>query len=124
MNSAYVGRLPLGVAILALLIGIFGFFVLLLGLVGLLVGVGVGLAGPGSVFGVTGVVAGLIVTVIGVVILSVAYGLWGQELWALALAILVLLFFGVIEFLSSAWLGLAVVVVLLVYLAAVSNHFD
>jgi hypothetical protein len=121
-----LGQLPLGVAILAVLIGIFGFFVLLIGLLFLFVAAGVALGGVGvtSVFGVTGTVAGIIIAIIGLVILAVAVGLWNQELWALVLAILVLLFYGVVEYLSAAWVGLLIVVLLLVYLGAVSRHFD
>jgi hypothetical protein len=125
-STAYgIGRLPLGVALLAILIGIFGFLVLLAGLV--LVVFGTGLAfGTGSVtvFGTGGTVAGLILAVIGIVILAVATGLWDQELWALAMAILVLMFYGIIEFAAQAWLGFLVVAALLVYLVAVSGHFD
>jgi hypothetical protein len=124
MSGQGIGRLPLGVAILAILIGIFGFFVLVLGLLILVVGAGVGLAGGSTVFGLTGLLAGLIILIIGIVILAVAVGLWNQELWALALAIIVLLFYGVIEFLSSSWLALAIIAALLVYLAVVSSHFD
>jgi hypothetical protein len=120
-----IGPLPLGVALLAVLIGIFGFFVLLAGLLLLIFGTayvfGVGAV---TVFGVGGVVGALIVVLVGVVILVVASGLWDQELWALALAILVLLFYGVVEFLSASWLGLLIVVALLIYLVAVSGHFD
>ena len=119
-----VGRLPLGVAILAVLMGVFGFFVLLVGLLVAFVGIGAGLAAGTSVFGATGLVAGLILFVIGAVILGVAVGLWNQELWALVLAIITLLFFGVVEFVSASWLALIVVAALLVYLVAVSNHFD
>jgi hypothetical protein len=120
-----IGRLPLGVAILAILIGIFGFIVFLLGLL-LLVAIGTSVAGVGvtSIFGFTGTIAGLIIVIIGLVILGVAIGLWNQEMWALVLAILVLLFYGVVDFLGSAWVSLAIVVVLLIYLVAVSNHFD
>jgi hypothetical protein len=119
-----IGRLPLGVAIISVLVGIFGFIVLIAGLLLLLLGVGLGLASGTSVFGLTGVVAGLFVLIVGAVILAVAFGLWDQELWALVLAIIALLVFGAIEFFSRSWLGLLVVVVLLVYLVAVSNHFD
>jgi hypothetical protein len=119
-----VGRLPLGVAILAVLIGVFGFFVLALGLLVVFLGVGVGITSGATVFGATGLVAGLILVVIGAIILAVAYGLWGQELWALVLAIIVLLFVGAIEFFSASWLAFVVVAALLVYLVAVSNHFD
>ena len=121
-----IARLPLGVAILAVLIGIFGFFVFLLGLILLLAVAGVVISGVGvtSVFGLTGTVAGLIIAVIGLIILGVAVGLWNQELWALVLAILVLIFYGVVDFTSGAYLSLLIVVLLLVYLAAVSRHFD
>jgi hypothetical protein len=121
---SYVGRLPLGVAILAVLIGIFGFFVFALGLIVIFAGVGVGLAGGPAVFGVTGLIAGLIILLIGAIILAVAFGLWDQELWALVLAIITLLFLGAVEFFTGSWIAFLVVVVLLVYLAAVSSHFD
>jgi hypothetical protein len=122
--SANIGRLPLGVAILAVLIGIFGFFVLVVGLLVAFLGVGIGLAGGATVFGATGLLAGLIIVIIGAIILAVAVGLWDQELWALVLAIIVLAFYGIVEFLSASWLALLIVVVLLVYLVAVSGHFD
>jgi hypothetical protein len=121
-----IGQLPLGVAILAVLIGIFGFFILLLGVLLLLSVAGLALGGLGitSVFGVTGLVAGLVIVIVGAVILAVATGLWDQELWALVLAILVLLFYGFVEFSNGSWFGLLIVVLLLVYLVAVSRHFD
>jgi hypothetical protein len=122
--STGVGRLPLGVAILAVLIGIFGFFVLLLGLLVVLLGVGLGLGGGTTVFGLGGIIGGLIILIIGAVILAIAYGLWNQELWALVLAIIVLLFYGAVEFFSRSWLGFVIVAILLVYLVAVSSHFD
>jgi len=123
---ASIGGLPLGVAILAVLVGIFGFFILILGLLLMFAAAGVALGGLGvtSVFGMTGAIAGLIVLVVGIVILGVAVGLWNQELWALVLAILVLIFFGVVDFIASSWLGLVIVVLLLVYLLAVARHFD
>jgi hypothetical protein len=120
-----VGSLPLGVAILAILIGIFGFFVLIVGVLLLVFGTSVAIGtGSVTVFGTGGAIAGLIVLIIGAIILAVATGLWDQELWALALAIIVLLFYGAVEFVSQAWLGLIIVAALLIYLVAVSNHFD
>ncbi len=124
MSTSNVGRLPLGVAIIAVLIGIFGFFVLLAGILLLLLGVGLGLASGATVFGYSGTVAGLIILLVGAIVLAVAFGLWDQELWALVLAIIVLLFYGAVEFLSHSWLALLIIVALLVYLVAVSNHFD
>lgn len=120
-----LGPLPLGVALLAILIGIFGFFVLVVGLLLLVFGTALAFgAGTVTVFGTGGAVAGLIIFVIGLVILVVATGLWDQELWALALAILVLLFYGAVEFFSQSWLAVLIIAALLVYLVAVSSHFD
>jgi len=123
VRMAGIGGLPLGVAILAILVGIFGFFVFLVGIF-LLVGVALGGVAVTSVFGVTGTLADIIILVIGLVILGVAVGLWNQELWALVLAILVLLVYAALEFVSASWLGLIVVVLLLIYLVAVARHFD
>jgi hypothetical protein len=126
MAASNVGNLPLGVAILAVLIGLFGLFVIVLGLLFLFTSAGLAVGGLGvsSVFGYTGTIAGIIVLIVGLIILGVAVGLWNQEMWALVLAILVLIVFGVIDFLSSAWIDLVIVVLLLVYLGAVSSHFD
>jgi hypothetical protein len=126
VSTSVIGRLPLGVALLAVLIGIFGFFVTVVGLLLLVFGTHLVLGGVGAVqvFGLSGAIGGLIVLIIGLIILAVAVGLWNQELWALVLAILVLLFYGVVEFASGSWISLLIVVVLLVYLFAVSRHFN
>jgi hypothetical protein len=126
-SSGYpnIGRLPLGVAILAILIGIFGFFVLLGGVVLLVFGTGLAYgAGNLTIFGSGSTVAGLVLLVVGILTLAVATGLWDQELWALALAVIVLLFYGFLDFLSQSWFSFLIVAVLLVYLVAVSGHFD
>ncbi|MCI4317631.1 MAG: hypothetical protein L3J96_03755 [Thermoplasmata archaeon] len=120
-----IGQLPLGVAVLAVLIGILGVFILLGGAILLVLGTGVAFgSGTVTVFGSSGAIAGLILLIAGILTLAVATGLWDQELWALALAVVVLLFYGVLEFVAGAWLGLMIVVLLLIYLGAVSNHFD
>ena len=124
MDAQAVRRLPLGVAVMAMLVGVFGFFLLAVGLVAVLLGAAAGFAGVPTAFGLTGTIAALLLVLVGAIILAVATGLWDQEMWALALAVLVLLFFGVIEFLSASWLGLLVVAGLLVYLGAVSDQFD
>jgi len=121
---AYVGRLPLGVAILAILIGVFGLFVFILGFVAAIAGGGGDLGASSSVFGVTGILAIFVLLVLGAIMLAVAFGLWHQEFWALVLAVMVLLFYGIIEFVSASWVAFVIVVLLLVYLFAVSNHFD
>jgi hypothetical protein len=125
MTSTGIGRLPLGVAIIAILIGIFGFFVFIVGLLLLLFGTAVAVGGGSvGVFGLGGAIGGLIILILGLIFLAVAFGLWNQELWALVLAILVLLFYGAVEFVSHSWVALIIVVLLLVYLVAVSKHFD
>ncbi len=128
-----VPRLPLGVAVLAVLTGIAGAFVLIAGFVVVLVALyGVASVGATSIFG-SGLVAGLIALVIGAIVLAVASGLWDQELWAFVLAILatgagVLWFIGrplwdggglaSIETLPALVFG-----TLFVYLLAVNDHF-
>lgn len=128
-----VPRLPLGVAVLAVLTGLVGAFVLIAGLAIVLVALFViASAGWATMFG-TGVIAGLITLIIGAVVLAIATGLWDQELWAFVLAVIVagaaaLWFIG-----RPLWDGGGVASIetlpaivsgaLLVYLIAVKNHF-
>ena len=116
-------RLPLGVAILAVLIGLFGVFYLLIGvLVVLVVAVGSGLI-P-HLLG-TGLLAGALLIVLGVVLLVVAAGLWHLELWALVLSILVVGALWLSDVVSGSWLSLRAIIalLLLVYLVAVHREF-
>jgi hypothetical protein len=121
--------LPLGVAILAILIGIYGFLVFVLGL---LVAVAssyagsLGAANPAHALGVTGLVAGIIILIIGLIILGTAVGLWDLRMWALVLAILVLIVIVGLDALAGAFVsfGFIVGVILIIYLAAVSRHFS
>jgi hypothetical protein len=116
---------PLGVAIIAVLMGIFGFLVLLGGIL-VLAGVTAGaFLGTPSFFGHGGLVLGLALAIIGLIILAVAYGLYDLHLWALALAVLVLLVYLVLYGLAGAFLspGFLISLVLLIYLLAVSKHF-
>lgn len=122
--SSPKGSLPLGVAVIAILIGIFAFLLLLVGFVVLTFSTfGAGLEGF-EIFG-AGVVGGLLVILVAVLLFVVAYGLWNQELWALALSIIVV---GVL-WLSDVFggrifsLGALVLLVLLVYLILVHRHF-
>jgi hypothetical protein len=122
-------RRPIGVAILSVLIGIYGFVVFL---IGLQVAVGSsfsGTLGGGNLlhgFGFTGVVAGLIILVIGLIILGLAVGLWHLRMWALVLTILVLIVEMAIYGLAGAFItfGFIVALLLFVYLVAVSRHFS
>jgi hypothetical protein len=118
---------PLGVAILAVLIGIAGILWTLLGLLVIAsVSIGAYTGAIPSVFGVTGIVAGIVLLIVGLIVLGLALGLWHQRMWALVLTILFLLvelaIYGYArDFLS--W-GFVIALVLLVYLAAVHRHFD
>jgi hypothetical protein len=117
---------PLGVAIVAVLIGIFGILWIVLGaLVVAALSVGTLSGELPHVFGLTGIVLGAVVLVVGLIILGVALGLWHQRMWALVLAILVLLFGIVGDVFAGAYtLGFFVAVLLLIYLIAVHRHFS
>ena len=117
---------PLGVAIIAVLIGIFGFFILLAGIL-LIVGVAASAFFAVPVFlGYGGLTLGLIIFVIGLILLAVAYGLWDLRMWALVLAILVLILYVVVYALAGDFvsLGFILSLILLLYLVAVSRHFS
>ncbi len=128
MSYASYGRpvRPLGVAILAILLGIFGFLLLLSGAL-LLVGAhGIALVGlPVRFFGIGGPVAGLIALVVGLVLLGVALGFWNLRMWAYVLALVVVLF----ELLSFGLsggivtIGFLALLFLFVYLLVVARYF-
>ncbi|MGA8542798.1 MAG: hypothetical protein WB947_04575 [Thermoplasmata archaeon] len=120
---------PLGVAILALLIGIYGFIVFLGGLliaVGVSVGSYLGGSGLAHSIGQSGVVAGLILLIVGLIILGLAVGLWHLRMWALALTVLFLIIVVVLDGIAGAFItfGFIVALLLLIYLLAVSRHFS
>ena len=117
--------LPLGVAILAVLVGIVGFLYLLVGALLLL---HVAAVGGFASFG-GGTLGSLIVLILGLVLLVVARGLWDLELWALALAVLILVLllaanlYRLLVGPGASLVSILIEVVLLVYLVAVSNRF-
>ena len=116
---------PLGVAILSVLIGIYGFLVFLAGLL-VLAGVAVSsYLGIPALGGYGGIILGLIVLVIGLIILGVAVALWRLRLWALVLALIVTFIELAIYGLAHDFLSLGFILSLLifVYLIAVSRHF-
>jgi hypothetical protein len=133
MTEYAAPRLPLGVAILAVLAGIFGAFVLIAGFVVVLFALlAVGSVGWTAAFG-TGLLAGLITFILGSVVLAIAFGLWDQELWAFVIAIIATAC-AVGWFVALPLMGGGAVVsvlnvpavisaVLLVYLLAVQDHF-
>ena len=117
---------PLGVAILAVLVGIFG-FLLVLG--GALVVAGAAaltfLGVPSGFAGLGGVEFGAIVLIVGLIILGLALGLWHLRMWALVLTLLFVIFELVTYGLSGAYVSFGFIfgLILFVYLLAVHRHF-
>ncbi len=123
---------PLGVAILAILLGIYGFFYFLGGLLIAVLSSYVITLGGTQAFGFTGTIGGLLIAVLGLIVLGVAVGLWHLRLWALALAVIVLLIFIAeplfnlaqnVTSVGNAVLAIIIPVILLIYLLAVRQHF-
>jgi hypothetical protein len=115
---------PLGVAILAVLVGIFGILLIIGGILILALGVTSSVIGAGF-FGETGIVLGAIVLIVGLIILGVALGLYHLRLWALVLALIVTFFelvaYGYAGHFVS--LGFILALIIFVYLLAVHRHF-
>ncbi len=117
---------PLGVTVLAILIGVFGFLLLVSGAL-LLVGAhGVALLGlPRTLFGLGGPIAGFLALIVGLILLGLALGLWNLRMWAYVLA-LVFVIFELISFgLGGGVLtiGFLFLLFLLVYLLVVARFF-
>ena len=121
--TARYRHLPLGVAVLAVLIGIFGFLYVVFGVLAILAVSAFGVEFP-MVFG-TGLIGGIILLVAGLVLILVASGLWDLELWALVLSIIVVGALWLSDALSGALLsfGGLILLVLLIYLVAVHRQF-
>ena len=117
---------PLGVAILSVLVGIFGVLLILGGLL-ILVGA-TALAVLGVLPGFAGLplaVVGALVLIVGIIILAAALGLWHLRLWALVLA-LIFSFLEIVQYALAgqfASLGFVLALVIFVYLLAVHRHF-
>ena len=116
--------LPLGVAILSVLIGIVAVILLIAGILLVAVAGLVASVGSAALFGPT-ILGGILLIIFAIVLLVVALGLWRQELWALVLSIIVVLIFlvtGAVRgtVLSISWILL---LLLLIYLIAVHHHF-
>ncbi len=118
--------LPLGVAILSILVGIYGFLVFLTGLL-LFVSVSVPYLSrlkPYG-FGLGHLELDAVVTIFGLILIGIAVALWRLRLWALVLALLFLLYeiitFGIAGSYESIGFILAIIVFL--YLIAVNRHF-
>jgi hypothetical protein len=115
--------LPLGVAVISVLVGILGVFLLIAGLVLLVYGAAGALEGL-AFFGGS-IVGAVFLLILAVVLLAVATGLWDLELWALVLSIIVVGGLWILEILAGHFvsIGSLVLFVLLVYLVAVHRNF-
>jgi len=124
--SAPAPSRPLGVAILAVLVGIFGFFNTLGGILLIAGATALSFLGVANSFaGLGGAIAGIIVLVIGLIILGLALGLWHLRMWALALTVIFLILVMVDYGIAGAFIsfGFIFALILFLYLLAVRRHF-
>ncbi len=119
---------PLGVALLAVIIGVIGLLFLFVGLFAVLASFVVGFHHTGIDLGfgiVSGslLVVGLITLIFGTIILALALGLWHLEQWALILSLLV---FGILFLVDILSLDIFALFwgILVAYFIAVRNHFN
>ena len=129
MAGAYVRPrtpLPLGVGLLAVLIGILGALFLVGGLILVLaVAFASGFSAPSQSFFGAGLLGAALLLIFGALLLVVASGLWHLEMWALVLSFLVLGIAWIVDVVQGAVLsiGALVLLALLGYLFLVRNHF-
>jgi hypothetical protein len=119
-------RRPLGVAILAFLVGLFAILIIFVGAAIIAAATVPSVLGvPSSFFGTQHAVGGLIVLIIGLIILGLALGLWHLRMWALVLT-LIFVFLVIVSYAyGGAWIsfGFLLSVILFIYLIAVNHHF-
>jgi hypothetical protein len=118
-------RLPIGVAVVSLLLGIMGVVLVLAGLLALLV-VGFALFVPTSleIFQSLSLIGAVMITILGIMFLVVATCLWRQETWALwTTIVLVFLTEAYLFFIGSISILFLVFLVLFVYLLTVRRYF-
>ena len=116
-------RLPLGVAVISVVVGIVGAILLIIGVAFLLYGT-VGAFSGLTLFGAS-LIGGIVLIVFSVILLVTASGLWHLELWALVLSLVVigvLLLFYLLSGRIISFAGILFVVVF-VYLIAVHREF-
>ncbi|HLN51705.1 MAG: hypothetical protein ACLQD9_00840 [Thermoplasmata archaeon] len=118
-------RLPIGVAVVAIVIALFAVVMLLAGLLFIL-NAYLGTIFPPSVeiFQSIDVIGAVILVVLGATLLSIATALWHQETWALwTTIVLVFATTAYLFFTGSITVLFVIFVVLLVYLLAVRRYF-
>jgi len=117
--------LPVGVALLSILVGVYGFILFLLGLL-LFVGHTLNISFLSApVLGLTGYTLDAAVTIVGLIILGIAVALWRLRLWALVLALLFLVYEMAVYAIAHQFLtfGFVLALVIFLYLIAVNRHF-
>ena len=117
--------LPVGVALLAILIGLIGVLLLFVAVAAIVVFTGLAFFSQFTLFG-AGVVAGVLLLIFAIVLLAVAFGLWHLEMWALVLSFIVVLVLLISNVARGDLVSFSslILVLLLVYLAAVRHHFS
>ena len=113
---------PVGVAILAILIMLFGVVLIILGLAITLVGGLVGFALGGPMFGALGAAIGFAVLIFGAIVFVAGQGLWRMRGWAFWLTA-ILLVLSVISSVGGGG-GFILPLLLLIYLLLVRKHFN
>ncbi len=116
---------PIGVSILAIIIGLVGVLFILAGALLAAFGILVHVSFPLFGLTLTTTEIGIVTLIFGLITLGLAIGLWHQRLWALVLAILIFLLNFISDALSGAWLSIGAIVsiILVIYLIAVHRHF-
>ncbi len=127
MNATYSAppSRPLGVALLAVLVGLFGVLWIIAGAFVLAGSTIPSFAESEHLLGLGGVVAGVVILILGLIVLGFALGLWHLRLWALVLTLLFVLFEMVVYGIAGDFisLGFILAVIIFVYLLAVRRHF-
>lgn len=115
---------PLGVAILAVLIGIVAAILLIGSLLLFLFGAAAYAHSAYAFFGPS-IVGAVVLLVFSLILFAVATGLWDLKLWALVLSIIVVALLWIGEAITGGLLNLGgiLLLLLLIYLAAVHRHF-
>jgi lysylphosphatidylglycerol synthetase-like protein (DUF2156 family) len=113
-----------GVAILAILIMLFGVVVIIVGLAIALVGGLLGFAFGGPLLGAFGAAIGFVVLIFGAIVFVAGQGLWRMRSWAFWLTAILLVLSIVSSIFSAGAGGIILPIGLLIYLLLVRKHFN
>ncbi len=126
-HGTEAGELPILVGLLSILVALFGLLLLFVGILRLFSAFGLLTYPSAYAFGVMGgntVLSSAITILFGGVFVSVAFGLWDTETWALYLTgIATAVVIGLLLWTASYGIPLVIAAALLIYLIAVRKHF-